>query len=52
MTRDQALAALDKVKAAMHEQFPESQTRLDQLDSHLATVGMVIDDLHVEAERK
>jgi len=54
MTRDQAQAALSKVQAAMHEQFadPDSQPRLAQLDSHIATVAMVVDHLYDEAERK
>ena len=51
MTRDQALAALDKVKAAMHEQYPDNTARLEQLDAHIATVAMVVDHLFDEAER-
>jgi len=52
MTRDQAQAALDKVKAAMHEQFADNPARLDQLDSHMATVDMVVVHLFDEDERK
>lgn len=51
MTREEMQAALDGVKAAAHDQFPAAAARLAQLDSHLQTVGMVIDHLHDEDVR-
>ena len=51
MTGEQAKAALDKVQAAMHEQFPGAVERLAQLDSHLATVDMTVEHLFDEHER-
>lgn len=51
MTREDMHAALADVKTALHEQFPDAAVRLDQFDSHLATVAMVVDHIHDEAER-
>jgi len=53
VTLEQAQATLDKLKTTMHSQFdyPGSSDRLAQLDSHVATVAMVIDHLFDEAQR-
>jgi hypothetical protein len=51
MTRDEALKALREVQAAMHEQFGDHPARLDQLDSHMATVVMVVEHLYDEEVR-
>jgi hypothetical protein len=51
VTRDEMKAALDDVKSALHEQFPGHDARLDQFDSHLATVAMVVDHIHDEDVR-
>lgn len=51
MSRDDAKIALDDIRTAMHDQHPDNRARLDQLDSHLATVAMVIDHLYEEAAR-
>lgn len=45
------LAALDEVKAAVHEKFPNATARLAQLNSHLATSRMVVEHIHEEAAR-
>lgn len=52
MTRAEVLAALDEVRQAMHDQFPDNAARLGQLDSHIATVAMVVDHLHDEDARE
>lgn len=51
MSREDIQAALDKMRGSMHEQFPEHAARLEQLDSHIATVAMVVDHIHDEAAR-
>jgi hypothetical protein len=51
MSRDDALSALDGVRAAMHDRHPGNRARLEQLDCHLATVAMVVDHLYDEAAR-
>ncbi len=51
MTREEAQATLAGVGAAMHDQHPDNRARLDQLDSHLATVAMVVGHLFDEAAR-
>lgn len=51
MDLEAIVAALDDVKTAMHEQFPDAAARLAQLDSHLATVVMVVEHIHEEAAR-
>lgn len=51
MDADEALARLDEVKSAMHEQFPRNTARLDQLDFALATAAMAVGHLHDEHAR-
>jgi hypothetical protein len=51
VTHDEALKALAGVKQSMHDQFPDARARLEQLDAHMATVAMVVDHIHDEAER-
>ena len=50
MTREEAHTALDDVAAAMNSQHHDDQGRLTQLNSHLATVKMVVDHLFDHAE--
>lgn len=52
MTREEALAALDEVRAAMHDQHPDNPDRLHQLDHHLTTAAMVVEHLDDERARK
>jgi len=53
MTREQAHTALEKVGAAMRAQHADADpARLGQLDAHLATVGMVVDQLFDDAEKR
>lgn len=42
--------ALDALRVAVHEQFPDSARR-QQFDSHLDTVAMTIDHLQAETPR-
>lgn len=49
-TRAEKLAVLDELRAQLHAEHPENRARLEQLDSHLATVSMVVDHLYDEAE--
>jgi hypothetical protein len=49
--REEILADLDDIKTAVHDRFPGARARLDQLDSHLATVRMVVEHIHEEAAR-
>lgn len=51
MTKEEALAALAEVGAAMHELHADNAARLEQLDAHLATVSMVVEHLYDETER-
>lgn len=51
MSRDEALDALQDVRTALHDQFPDHRARLEQLDAHLATVGDVVGHIFDEAER-
>jgi hypothetical protein len=51
MDRTKALAQLEAVKTAMHEQHPTNPARLEQLDSHLATAAMAVEHLFDEADR-
>jgi hypothetical protein len=51
MTFEEAKAQLEIVRDAMHEEFPDATDRLAQLDSHMATVEMVIQHLYEEKER-
>ena len=48
----EAQAALARVSDAMHAQFSTNTARLNQLDSHMATVAMVVDHLFDEADRE
>jgi hypothetical protein len=51
-TREQAQAMLAKLGDTMHTQHAgATPERLVQLDSHLATVAMIIDQLYDAAER-
>jgi hypothetical protein len=56
MTLDEALAKLDEVRVAMHEQFEDEvgthQARLAQFDTGLATVAMAVTHLHDEELRE
>lgn len=52
MTREEALAKLDEVRRAMHDQFPGNPGRLEQLDSALSTAGMAVEHLHDEEARE
>lgn len=56
MTRDDALAKLDEVRAAMHEQFGDEhgthEARLAALDSALASAAMHVEHLHDEEARE
>jgi hypothetical protein len=47
----EALAKLDEVRQAMHDQFPENSGRLGQLDSALATADMAVEHLFDEEMR-
>lgn len=53
MTREEIHQKLEEIKNALHEEFAEHHaSRLAQLDSHVATVGMVVDNIHLaEASR-
>jgi hypothetical protein len=51
MNRAAAQEALEGVRAAMHDQHPGNGARLEQLDSHMATVAMLVDHLYDEAAR-
>jgi hypothetical protein len=42
---------LDAVRRDAHDAFPDNAGRLEQLDSHLATVAMVIEHMADEAGR-
>lgn len=50
MTREEILAALDEVGAAVTENFGLSGRR-DQFEAHLATVRMTVEHLFDEADR-
>lgn len=51
MTKEEALAALAEVQAAMREQYPDNPSRLEQLDAALSTAGMVVEHLADEDVR-
>jgi len=51
MDRTEIQAALRQIGEAMHDQFPGARERLAQLDSHLATVAMVVDHTYEEDVR-
>ncbi len=44
-------ARLDAIRQEAHDTFPDNRGRLEQLDSHLATVAMVIEHMADEAGR-
>lgn len=51
---DELKQALEDVRVSVHARFgdkAELADRLAQFDSHLATVSMVVDHLHDEAEK-
>lgn len=52
MSLDDALAALGAVKAAMHEQYPDHEARLGQLDAALDTASMAVQHLADEEARE
>lgn len=51
LSRDDAKQQLKAISKELHRKFPEATDRLHQLDSHLATVAMVVDHIHDEAAR-
>lgn len=51
MDLEEILTFFNDVRTAMHDRFPEARARLEQLDSHLATVAMVVEHIHEEAAR-
>ena len=51
LSREDLQVALERIRNAMHDQFPDAVARLEQLDSHMATVAMVVDHIHEEADR-
>lgn len=56
MTHDEMHKALADVKDAVHKSFEDEhgthRARLGQFDSHVATLDMVLDHIHDEAERE
>lgn len=50
-SRDALQKALKDIADSLHKQYPREQARLAQLDSHLATVAMLIDHIHNEAAK-
>lgn len=51
MDQDALKAAVFNVQAELHRQFPNATDRLAQLDSHAATVAMVVDLIFEEAAK-
>lgn len=51
-TRESIVAVLREVGEQMHTQHPEARARLEQLDSHLSTVVMVVEHIFDEAVRQ
>lgn len=56
MTREEALAKLEEVRSAMHEQFQDEHgthaARLGAIDGALDSSAMHIEHLHAEEERE
>ena len=56
MERDEALAELERVRAAMHQAFEDDhgthRSRLEALDSALGTAGMHVSHLFDEEQRE
>ena len=51
-TEQEMIEALDQMREALRQRFPGAAARLEQLDSHLATVKMVIGHIFGEAVKE